>query len=247
MKVMRLTAKKSNEQIGSHYETRKENKNSKLEYLTFHISSKIASRLTWGLALFNIFTVDMDSGIECTHSKFADNTKLSGVVDTLKGREAIQRDLDRLERWACAKLKEFNKAMCKILHVRWDNTKHTYRLGGESSPYEKDLGVLVDEKLNMSQQCELAAQKANHILGCSKRIVASSSREVILPLYFALMRPHQEYCIQLWGPQYKKDMEQAQRRAMKMIRRVERLSYENRLFSLKKRRLLGDLIAAFQY
>ena len=132
---------------------------------------------------------------------------LSDAVDTLEERDAIQRNLDRFERQAHVKLMKFNKAKCKVLHVGQDNPKHKLRLCREwlkSSPEEKDLGVLVDERFNMSRQCALAAWKANRILDCIKRSVISRSQLVILPLYSALMRCHLENCIQLWDPQQKK-------------------------------------------
>ena len=69
------------------------------------------------------------------------------------------------------------------------------------------MRVLADEKLSVTWQCALAVQRANHVLGCIKRSVAGRSRVVMLPLCSALVRPHLECCVQLWGPQHKKDMD----------------------------------------
>jgi len=127
------------------------------------VMSGVPQGLVLGLALFNIFVGNTDSGIEC---KFADNTKLCGAVDMLEGRDAIQRDLDRLEGWACVNLVMFNKSKCKVLHLGQGNPCYQYRLGDEgveSSPAEKNLGKLMDEKLDMSHpSCSCSPEGQSH-------------------------------------------------------------------------------------
>ena len=144
--------------------------------------------------------------------------------------------LDRICKWVHEHLIKFNKAKCKVLHTGQDNVRYEYRLRKdciESRYEEKDFWVLVDEKLDIRERCALAAQKSNCTLDCIQRRV--SSREGILPLSSVLVKPHLEYCVQACGAKHKKDVEffeGVQRWAMKIIKGLKHLSYEETLKEL---------------
>ena len=146
---------------------------------------------------------------------------------------------------------KFNETMCWVLHFDHNNPMQYCRLG--QSGYcveEKNLGVRVSMQCSRSQQCAQVAKTANSILACIRNSVSSRSREVVVPLYSAEMRPCLLYCVQFCVPHYKKDneaQENVQRSTKKLVNVLEHESCEEplkeqRLLSLEKRRFRGDLI-----
>ncbi|KAJ7394962.1 rna-directed dna polymerase from mobile element jockey-like [Pitangus sulphuratus] len=119
---------------------------------------------------FNIFVGGTGSG---KFGKFANTTKLCVAVDILERRDTVQRDLDRLERWAPVNFMKFNRTKCKILNVGWGNPKCKYRLGREwieNSPEEMDLGALVYERFKVTQQNAVIPQKVTISWAISKAV-----------------------------------------------------------------------------
>ncbi|GAB0206125.1 mitochondrial enolase superfamily member 1 [Grus japonensis] len=122
------------------------------------VTSDVPQGSILGPVLLYIFFNDLDYEAECTLSTSADDMELGGVADTPEGCAAIQKDLERLEKLSDRHFMRFNKGKCKVLHLRRNDPRHQYMLRAtqlESSLAEKALGVLVDTKLNMNQQCAL--------------------------------------------------------------------------------------------
>jgi hypothetical protein len=151
----------------------------------------------------------------------------------------------------------FNLDKCVVMHFGNKNMQSDYEMGGcklKQSVAERDLGVIISNDGKASEQCLLAAKKANCMLGMIKRNIKSRSKDIIVRLYKTLIRPKLEYCVQIWRPHLSKDMdvlEKVQKRATKLITSCKNWGYEDRLrytglMSLKIRRKRGDMIEVFK-
>ena len=151
-----------------------------------------------------------------------------------------------------------NFGKCKCIHIGHGNIDEEYKMGGGAvlgrTTQEKDLGVTFIADMKVSKQCGIAASKGNQILGLIRRTIMYKEKQLIVPLYKAIVRPHLEYCIQASRSCRKKDidkLERIQRRTTKMIPELRDLSYESRLLqcglaTLETRRLRGDQIEVFR-
>ena len=210
-----------------------------------------------GPILFVIFINDMPDAIKYNLCKlFADDCKLFGKVSQT-GENMVQADLTLLEEWSRIWQLPFNAKKCKVMHFGNNNPKRSYTLNGlglEPISSEKDLGVMVDDKLNFHLHTAAATKKANQILGVIKRTYKTRDVNTIVTLYKSMVRPHLEYGNAIWGPTYMGDLklvEGVQRRATKMIPHLYNVPYEDRLKelnlpSMEYRRKRGDMIQCFK-
>ena len=152
---------------------------------------------------------------------------------------------------------EFNVDKCKIMHIGQNNPKSTYNMDGknlEATLSEKDLGALIDYKLDFGSHIKEIVGRANRMLGMIRVSFACLNIRMFLNLYMALVRPLLEYCIQVWSPHLRKHInliEGVQRRATRMVPELKHLSYEERLDKLKlttleERRARGDMIETYK-
>lgn len=210
-----------------------------------------------GPLLFLIYINDLDEGIISKLGKFADDTKVARGVSNDREVDILREDLCNIFQWSVDWQMLFNLDKCTVMHLGSKNPQCEYKMGNnilKKSKQERDLGVIIDSSGKSTEQCIMAVKKANTVLGMIKRNIIYKSKDVIMKLYKALVRPKLEYCIQAWCPYLKKDisiLERVQKRATKMIEGYKDMSYEDRLSNtgltkLEKRRARGDLIQVFK-
>ncbi len=173
------------------------------------VTSGVPQGSVSGPLLFLVYIDYLEEGIMSTLSKFADDTKLAGLVESLEQSRVLQSDLDRLRDWALEWDMQFNIDKCKVMHVGAKNSGIEYMMDGKKLhvvTQDRDLGVIVENTLKPTAQCLAACNKGNWILGMMKRGLGSRGREIWLPVYRSLVRSHLEYCAQAWSPYYKKDV-----------------------------------------
>ena len=221
------------------------------------VTSGVPQGSVLGPILFLVYINDLDVGILSSLGKFADDSKLMKSICSNEDVNSVRNDLKILESWAEAWQMEFNVNKCSVIHLGKNNPGADYRLFDKQltvSDKERDLGIIVDNKLKFDEQCDTVVSKANATLGMIKRNIVSRNHSIVTKLYKSLVRPKLEYCIQAWRPYLKKDvdkLERVQRRATKLISECRKCSYKDRLeftglTSLEDRRDRGDMIEVFK-
>ena len=221
------------------------------------VTSGVPQGSVLGPILFLIFINDIDCGVINWILKFADDTKLFGIVNTASEAAVLQKDVDTLCTWAADWQMKFNVDKCKTMHIGSANNRFGYNMNGqrlEEINNEKDLGIIIRNDLKVSEQCQQACNKANRMLGLIRRTISSRNPVILTRLYKSLVRPHLEYNSVAWSPFYKKDkemIEKVQHRFTRFFGFLRKIDYDIRLrklglWTLEERRNRADLIEVFK-
>ena len=212
-----------------------------------------------GPLLFVLYINDLPDVIKNNSEVYlyADDTKLFRSIKSELDVKLLQEDINKMKQWSEKWLLEYNNQKCKVLRIGPSKiSDHNYYLYDElqSVNSEKDIGIIIDNKLKFSDHITEKVNKANRMIGLIRRTFATLDKNMFLKLYVTLIRPILEYANQVWNPYYKKDidmLENVQRRATKMIPGLRNKPYEERLKelnlpSLAYRRSRGDMIETFK-
>ena len=227
-----------------------------------NVTSGVPQGSVIGPILFLIFINDLPRDINATIFMFADDTKLMKQISSTDCHDELQDDINHLTGWSEKWELGFNTSKCKVMHFGNDIT----------SPYmmidlydqkckvldfvseEKDLGIIIDNKLNFRSHISTQVKKANRMMGLIRRSFTYLDRSTFRCLFNSLVRPHLEYCVSIWYPLHKREedmIENVLRRASKRIPGFSSKTYGERLAaiktpSMKYRRMRGDMIIMYQ-
>ena len=211
-----------------------------------------------GPLLFLIFINDLDEAAAARFIfKFADDTKVAQPAQTEEDCAVLQESLDGLVQWAERWGMAFNVQKCKVMHLGHANRKHVYTMNGavlEETEEERDLGVMISNKLKPGTQCAKAARTAAAVLGQISRAFHFKDRYVFVQLYKQYVWPHLEFAVQAWSPWAVADkevLEAVQRRMVRMVSGLRSTEYEDRLkelgmTTLEERRHQADMAMMFK-
>ena len=229
------------------------------------VTSGIPQGSVLGPVLFVIFINDMPNTVESDVFLYADDTKLFREITSESDSRTMQADLENLFKWSEIWLLKFHPDKCKSLPIfnpRSNQHDYKYKMrmyeGGyttlETVHNEKDVGVTVDNNLSFELHIQTQINKANQIAGLMRRTFVYLNDKTFVLLFKALVRPHLEYASSVWSPYKKKDIEaieKVQKRATKMLPKMQDTPYEQRLKrlklpTLKFRRMRGDMIETYK-
>ena len=222
------------------------------------VTSGVPQGSVIGPLLFVCYINDLPSVIKASFCKiFADDTKIYDVVLPDVHTSQLQENVDALNSWSEENLLYFNAGKCSVMHFGKTNPRKDYCLKDENikvSKSEKDLGVTIDDSLSFKEHVTKAIGKASQALGVIRRTFNYLNVDLFRDLYLTFIRPHLEYCVQVWSPYHRGEidkLEKFQRRATKLVPSLTELPYEERLHrlgltTLEERRVRGDQIEVYK-